>query len=246
MTWNNDSHSCFFISPIGDDASEVRKDSDRVVKRIVQPAVQPLGYNVVRADEIGQPGLIDHQIIQMVTESPLVIADLTGHNPNVFYELALRHVTGLPCVQIIKTGQSIPFDIMMVRTVPYDLSPNKATQAVADIAEQVKNCTKRTWGSANPTVDNPIEVAVAMQAFRSVAPYGGVDIVLDALIQDDVQPGYLQKLNKKAEVLFRILCDADESTQKRLSKEMDTLAHIGDMVRQVERSKIEGRFELYP
>ena len=241
----NDEHVCFFISPIGEPGSQVREDADQVLIHIVQPAVEPLGYDVVRADMISEPGMITTQIVERVMESPLVIADLTGDNPNVFYELAIRHATGLPCILIGKTGQRIPFDITTVRVVHYDLSLDGVKKAIANIAEQVQSCMKRTWTSEPRTVDNPITMAVSMQAFRTMEPYGGVNIVLDALLQDETEPGYLQMLHQKAEGLFRVLCDADERKQKRLSKEMDTLARIGEMVREVEKARIEGRMPFY-
>src|SRR5438552_15664428 len=87
---------CFVISPIGEDDSETRKCSDQVLKHIITGPIEQLGYEVVRADKISEPGIITSQIIEQVVEAALVIADLTEKNPNVFYELALRHVTRKP------------------------------------------------------------------------------------------------------------------------------------------------------
>ena len=106
---------CFFIAPIGDEGSEIRKRSDQILNHIVKPAVGEFGYTVVRADKIEQPGLITAQVIQHVLDDPLVVVDLTGHNPNVFYELAIRHVIRKPVVQIIASGDSLPFDVSQSR-----------------------------------------------------------------------------------------------------------------------------------
>ena len=76
--------SCFFIAPIGEPDTAVREDSDQVLRHIVRPAASRFGFNAVRADEIAEPGIITSQVIERIVESPLVIADLTGHNPNVF------------------------------------------------------------------------------------------------------------------------------------------------------------------
>ena len=61
--------------------------------------------------------MITNQVIQCIIEDPLVIADLTGHNPNVFYELALRHVTRKPLILIIQSGELIPFDVSGARAI---------------------------------------------------------------------------------------------------------------------------------
>jgi hypothetical protein len=85
--------TCFVIAPIGEPASEIRKRSDQVFTYVITPAVQECGYTALRADQISEPGLIDSQVIERIVNDPLVIADLTGHNPNVFYELALKYAS---------------------------------------------------------------------------------------------------------------------------------------------------------
>ena len=95
---------CFVIAPLGDEGSETRKRSDQVLKHIIKPSTADCGYKAVRADEISEPGLITSQIIQHLMDDPLVMADLTELNPNVFYELALCHALKRPLVQIIQKG----------------------------------------------------------------------------------------------------------------------------------------------
>ena len=107
---------CFVIAPIGAPGSETRKRSDQVLKYIIRPAVTSCGYDAVRADEIAKPGLITSQVIQHVVNDPLVVADLTERNPNVFYELAIRHALKKPLVQISQ-DEVIPFDVAGTRTI---------------------------------------------------------------------------------------------------------------------------------
>src|SRR3989338_8854008 len=85
MTTKHEKKICFVISPIGEDDSDTRKRSDQVLKHIITGAVEQLGYEVIRADKISEPGIITHQILQHIVDAPLVIADLTERNPNVFY-----------------------------------------------------------------------------------------------------------------------------------------------------------------
>ena len=92
---------CFIIAPIGAEDSEIRKRSDTVFKHIIEPVAQECGYKPIRADHISDPGIITDQIIEHIVKDPLGIVDLTGHNANVFYELAIRHATRKPSVQMI-------------------------------------------------------------------------------------------------------------------------------------------------
>lgn len=117
-------HTCFYITPIGSDDTEQRRHADVFLSSIVEPAVESLdrGLKVVRADHIEHPGLITAQVIEHVFRSALVVADLSFHNPNVFYELALRHASGKPTVLISRTADELPFDIADVRTVQLDTS----------------------------------------------------------------------------------------------------------------------------
>lgn len=112
--------TCFYITPIGNTDSDARKHSDLFLGSLIEPAMSPLGLKVVRADAIDKPGVITRQIMEFILRSRLVIADLSFHNPNVFYELALRHAVRLPIVQIVRKSDNVPFDINQMRTIQID------------------------------------------------------------------------------------------------------------------------------
>lgn len=120
MDKTNSQKICFVICPIGEPDSDVRRASDEVTAHIIVPALRD--FHIVRAHEISDPGIITMQVIEKLVKADLVVADLTDHNPNVFYELAVRHVVKKPIIQIIKNGQKIPFDVGFARTFPYDLN----------------------------------------------------------------------------------------------------------------------------
>jgi len=116
--------TCFYITPIGEEESEERNHADLLLGQIVEPAIDALGLDlaVVRADRMTQPGMISQQILQHVLGARLVVADLSFHNPNVFYELAIRHATRLPTVLISRTAERVPFDIADLRVVRLDMT----------------------------------------------------------------------------------------------------------------------------
>lgn len=148
---------CFYITPIGAEGSEQRQHSDLFMGSLVEPALQQLGFRLVRADQIGRPGLITAQVIEHIVRSPLVIADLSYHNPNVFYELALRHAVRRPIVQIIRSADRVPFDLQPFRTIIidnssiYTLVPKLDTYR-AEIAAQIRMAMESPAGDS----DNPL------------------------------------------------------------------------------------------
>lgn len=81
---------CFYIAPIGDPGTEIRKHSDLFQSQIVEPAMETLNLKVLRADDVGTPGMITAAVIEHIKHARMVVADLSMLNPNVFYELALR------------------------------------------------------------------------------------------------------------------------------------------------------------
>ncbi len=111
---------CFVIAPIGAPDTETRKRSDQVLKHVLAKTLEPLGYTVLRADKISQPGLITLQVLEAGLTADLVVADLTDQNPNVFYELAVRHAIEKPIIHIIDSVQAIPFDVSDFRTIKFD------------------------------------------------------------------------------------------------------------------------------
>lgn len=128
-----DNQVCFVISPIGEENSDIRKQADLVLKHIVSAPVESAGYKVIRADQIEKSGVITNQVIEHVLESELVIADLSGHNPNVFYELALRHAAQKPLIQMIRKGEDLPFDVAPMRTIRYELDLEGADKATREL-----------------------------------------------------------------------------------------------------------------
>ena len=154
--------SCFVIAPIGEPESETRKRSDQILKHVISPAAIECGYSTTRADQISEPGMITSQVIQHVVDDPLVVADLTERNPNVFYELAIRHAIRKPLVQLIKKGEQIPFDVAGTRTVHVDHRDLDSVEAAkTEIVAQI-----RSLEADSATLETPISVSLDLQFLR--------------------------------------------------------------------------------
>jgi nucleoside 2-deoxyribosyltransferase len=133
---------CFFLTPIGDVNSPQRARSDQIKKFILNEVLSGT-FKVIRADELPHPGSITHQIIRLLNDADLVIADLTGLNPNVIYELAVRHALNKPAIQLVDSAAKIPFDLKDERTVEFDLndldSVDKCKEILQKNLEWMKN-----------------------------------------------------------------------------------------------------------
>lgn len=151
---------CFFISPIGGEGSPTRQRADKIFKHVIAKATEECGYKAERADHMPDPGMITSQVIQRIVDDPLVIADLTERNPNVFYELAIRHAIRKPLVQIIEKGEAIPFDVAGSRTIHIDHKDlDSVEDAKAAIVTQIK------FLENDPTkMDTPISMTLDWQA----------------------------------------------------------------------------------
>jgi hypothetical protein len=154
--------SCFVIAPIGDEGTVERKRSDQLLRHLIRPVLEAMQYDVRRADDLHEEGLITHQIIERLIEGDLVVADLTGRNPNVFYELAVRHAAQKPVVHLIEDGEALPFDVANVRAISFSLAdPDLLASARDDLAHKVQAIE-----SAAGQSPNPIHAALNLQSLR--------------------------------------------------------------------------------
>ena len=131
---------CFVISPIGEEGSEIRKRADQVYKYIIFPVCEECGFEAIRVDKVNQADSITQTIIDYIKESELVIADITGHNPNAFYEMGYRASIGKPMIHLKEKSEKIPFDIAGIRAFDYELSD-------LDSVDEVKSRLIKTIGT---------------------------------------------------------------------------------------------------
>lgn len=124
--------TCFvmmpFASPIGDYYS-----------KIYEPAIRKAGLRPVRADsEIFGTGKVIEQVWAGIHSAKVLVAELTGRNPNVFYELGLAHALQKPVVLISANNDDVPFDLKHIRVIYYDvLDPFWGTKLLDKVAENI-------------------------------------------------------------------------------------------------------------
>jgi nucleoside 2-deoxyribosyltransferase len=136
--------TCYIIGPIGAPDSEARKWADFVKEHIVAPAVKDHGYEAPqRADKDQTESMIMTAIVQHMFEADLVIADLTDHNPNAFYELGILNSAQKPVIHLIKEGQPPPFDLAGTRAIFISRDYETVVKAQKEIKERIQAIEKK-------------------------------------------------------------------------------------------------------
>ncbi|MFC2000510.1 hypothetical protein ACFLXE_07155 [Chloroflexota bacterium] len=103
---------CFVIMPF-------EEPFHRYYQEVFAPAIRKAKLTPLRADEIEKPGVIVDQIWRGIQEAEVLLADLTGRNANVMYELGLAHALGKPVVQLVQSVTDLPFDLKALRHIIY-------------------------------------------------------------------------------------------------------------------------------
>ena len=116
---------CFVVMPFGvkpmKDGSSRTYDFDKVYRVIIQRAIRQAGMQPIRADERVGSSIIHTDMFKDLRDEAVVLADLSLDNPNVFYELGVRHVmTRSGTVLMCRKGADLPFDVHLSRVIFYE------------------------------------------------------------------------------------------------------------------------------
>lgn len=117
---------CFVLMPFGRKPEGGGRiiDFDAVYNRVIAPGVLAAGMEVIRADQEQIGGTIHKPMFERLMLCDYAVADMTGANPNVYYELGIRHaLRPRSTVLIFAQGTTLPFDLAMQRGTPYGLDP---------------------------------------------------------------------------------------------------------------------------
>jgi len=105
--------TCFVIMPFG-------SWFDNYFTEIYKPAIINAGLEPKRADDIYRPSTIVQDIWNYTQSEKIVLADLTGKNANVFYELGLAHALAKPAILVTNSMDDVPFDLRALRVIEYN------------------------------------------------------------------------------------------------------------------------------
>ena len=132
------SDSCFVICPFHDPFTEYYSE-------IYQPAIKDAGLLPLRADEIFAPGIFMRDVVTGIFQSSVVLAELSGRNPNVFYELGLAHAYRKPVIMITQEKDAVPSDLQGLRRIDYETrSVHWGRELQRLIQEMIRTCLAAT------------------------------------------------------------------------------------------------------
>lgn len=127
-----DTDSCFVMMPFADPLGAYYAS-------VYQPAIEKAKLKPVRADaEIFGTGKIIDQIWTGINSARVLVAELTGRNPNVLYELGLAHALRKPVVLVSSNEGDVPFDVRHVRVIYYNVTdPFWGQKLIDKVAENI-------------------------------------------------------------------------------------------------------------
>lgn len=219
--------TCFVVCPIGAAESATRKRSNGYLREVIRPVAESRGYSVERADHDKSPGVVTEAIVAKLVSADLVVADLHEHNANVMYEVAIRHASGRPIVQMIPRGEPLPFDIGGLNTIFYDPSVDGLHRWRDDLGAAIDAVATGSAGS-----DNPVARASLFRALRESTD--DKDQILSALVEAVEQLRSEVRRGRRVQIgssrRSRILLPPDKYVEAEVARFVDGHPALADLV----------------
>ena len=202
---------CFVIMPFGNpkvDAVQARK-LELIYSQWIKPTVEAIQYSdgasikCHRADKEERPEEIITHIIENLVVSDIVIADLSGRNPNVFYELGVRHAVNNKTILIAEDLDDIPFDLRGLRAIVYRYEPEHMLKLKNSLEQAIREILKDP-----DRIDNPVRRFLYNKE-------------VDKLIKQPTPPGY---------DVFKSIISEMASLKMEVSNHMNEVRHIMKLV----------------
>jgi O-acetyl-ADP-ribose deacetylase (regulator of RNase III) len=138
--------TCFVIMPYGEKETVGGTviDFDEVYDYFIKPTIESLDLECIRCDKIAESGWIHKKMFEHIYAADVAFVDITSLNPNVFYELGVRHaVAGSVTVLLRRKGTAIPFNIQGFQVIEYEPGSFKSIdEAKKKIVDSIQNGLK--------------------------------------------------------------------------------------------------------
>jgi tetratricopeptide (TPR) repeat protein len=148
--------TAFVIMPIKKENTEEHDHFFTIYSNYVKPILTELEYNTIRTDEDINPGPIDKKLINYLTTADLVIADLSTLNPNVFYELGIRHALkskGTILIVDDSITPNIPFDVHNYTIIHFSQELKGIGKLIEKLKKAIKDLQLNKTNADNPIYD---------------------------------------------------------------------------------------------
>lgn len=157
-----DKDTCFVIMPYGKrrDQDDAEIDFDDVYKLLLRPVVESLDLECERCDQ-SPSGLIHVKMFEQILNARVALVDISTLNPNVFYELGVRHALRPSATILIRRkGTTIPFNIQDLDVIEYDVDLGSAETAKKKISDAIQN------GLTMKRTDSPVHQHLDLRIMR--------------------------------------------------------------------------------
>lgn len=225
--------TCFIVTPIGGEHEPIRRHIEGIIDAAIIPALGDK-FEVSVAHRISVTGTITKQIIDSIYNADLVIANLTNRNPNVMYELAIRHCLGTPLIMIADNDTALPADIISERTIFYQ---NDA-RGVLDLRKDLEAFIEK--------IDYSQKSSPILDALSDIAK---TNSILELTKKDDAdEDNVLHYVVKKLDQIEKRIDDVSFTFEKRQfpiissvsSLDIEPNPHILDEIREYAQTHIQG------
>jgi hypothetical protein len=126
---------------------------DDVYSDLIQKPLQDAGYVVRRADSLLNQRSVLQDVVKGIADAELVVADVSGLNPNVLYELGLAHALGKRTIMITRSIEELPFDLRPYRANAYSTRFTEAAKLASTLTEIGEAVLRGEADFSNPVQD---------------------------------------------------------------------------------------------
>lgn len=180
---------------------------------LIVKGLEQSGYVVKRADDIKSQNNILSDIISAIVSSDLIVADLTGSNPNVYYELGVAHALNKNVILLTQDIDELPFDLRSYRVISYSVHFSKMNQA----KEELSQLAFEAFNGSLP-FSNPVKDFSGMTTLTSLNRLDASSI--DQYESEDGLLDYRLRLENGFEILGEIVTEVGSKLQEEVTPEI--------------------------
>jgi hypothetical protein len=199
-------NQAFVVMQVGVEGSTERKRANEIYEYIIQPALKEYELTSYRADLDLTPGAITPKLLSELLNSKVIIADLTGNNPNVFYELGITHSFAMPLICIAGSVPSLPFDAKDERVIELGENSDGLSYANGEKAKKQLIASLEIVLAEGYDPPSPVKTLAANRSLDDLAPNNPVAAELGEIrsaladLQERVKPRTVVPVGIRAEI----------------------------------------------
>lgn len=219
---NADEKRCFVMMPFSDQGDYPKGHFQKVYEQIFVPAITKAGYKPYRVDENTISDSIIDKIFEGVQNCEMALCDLSNRNPNVLYELGLRHAYNKPVVLVKDERTANIFDVSVISTVPYE--SNRLYENVLEAQEKISESLKSTGKGNDLSLVQFVRAREASFNDIKVNKDDSLNIMLQSIMKE------LQRLNNRPETFSKEYVKTPDFMEISIPMKSKDRGYINDMI----------------